>query len=137
MVGSRVSAVGLYPISHIGISQAVICFLRDADTDLPREATGPLGSNCFSLEVRTALMGNMLITKNKSFQTLPLAKFSGSGHVLRPCRSGSKHIPDISFSHKWLVHIVVLYIIYSSLIVKNLIFVAYENPLTRLHRCTS
>ena len=30
-------------------------FLRNTDTDPPLEAIGPLGSNCFSMEVRTAL----------------------------------------------------------------------------------
>ena len=36
-------------------SQVAVCFLRNAGTDLPQEAIGPLGSNCFSMEVGTAL----------------------------------------------------------------------------------
>ena len=38
-----------------GKSQVVICILRNTGTEPPREAIGPLGSNCFSREVRTAL----------------------------------------------------------------------------------
>ena len=32
-----------------------ICFLRNTGTDPSREAIGPIGSNCFSREVLTAL----------------------------------------------------------------------------------
>ena len=38
-----------------GKSQVVICFLRNISTDAPREAIGPLGSNCFTRGARTAL----------------------------------------------------------------------------------
>ena len=36
-----------------GKSQVTVGFLRNSGTDPPREAIGPLGSNCSSKEVRT------------------------------------------------------------------------------------
>ena len=36
-------------------SQVAIGFLRNSDTDPPREVFGPLGSNCCSRTVRTVL----------------------------------------------------------------------------------
>ena len=50
--GFRGGAGGLDP--H-GKSQVAIGFLRHSGTNYPREAIGPLGSNCFSREVHTAL----------------------------------------------------------------------------------
>ena len=38
-----------------GKEQVAIGFLRHAGNDLPREAIGYFGSNCFSREVRTTL----------------------------------------------------------------------------------
>ena len=38
-----------------GKSQVAICVHRNAGMDIPREAIGPKGSNCFSREVPMAL----------------------------------------------------------------------------------
>ena len=39
----------------IGKSEVAIGYLRKCGTDTCREAIGPIGSNCFSREVRTTL----------------------------------------------------------------------------------
>ena len=52
MGGSSVGTGGLDP--H-GKSEVVIGFLGNSGLDTPREAIGPIGSNCFSREVQTAL----------------------------------------------------------------------------------
>ena len=58
------------PPSTHGKSQVAIGFLRNSGTNPHREPMGPLGSNCFSREVRTVLC-NTLMTQTKTLSEPP------------------------------------------------------------------
>ena len=65
-----------------GKSQVAIGFLKISGTDPSREAIGPDGSNCFSREVRTALVEISWLLRNW-LSGSPLKELSGSARDTR------------------------------------------------------
>ena len=68
--------VGMGSRTPPGKSQVAIGFLWNTGTDHPREAIGPLGSNCHSREVCTGLcVPKILMTKKNVVMTLSWRNF--------------------------------------------------------------
>ena len=67
--------------SSPGKSQVTIGFLRNSGKDLPREAIGPLGSNCpIASRVRPSVEYVVDKYKKEKKQDPPLLEFSGSAY---------------------------------------------------------
>ena len=63
-----------------GKSHVAIGFLRNTGTGPPRKAIGPLGSKCFSREVRSALCKILWLLKSGRTPIPTPTYFSGSAH---------------------------------------------------------